>query len=182
MKTLVILGAARPKGHTRQMVDLLLEHLEGEAEIIDAYRTDVKSCMDCRYCWKNPGCCVKDEMQEIYSYIEECDNVLIASPIYFSELTGKLLDLGSRLQTYFSAKFFRNDMPITKEKKSAVLLVGGGKGSMEKAFDTAQILLRDIKATNLFPLISFHGTDDSVVAEDPEILKKLDELCDFFNS
>ncbi|MDY3016185.1 MAG: hypothetical protein SOR79_03425 [Blautia sp.] len=53
---------------------------------------------------------------------------------------------------------------------------------MEKAFDTAQILLRDIKATNLFPLISFHGTDDSVVAEDPEILKKLDELCDFFNS
>ena len=52
MKTLVIFGAARQKGHTKQMVDLFLEHLDGEKEIIDAYRTDVKPCMDCRYCWK----------------------------------------------------------------------------------------------------------------------------------
>jgi len=46
-------------------------------------------------------------MQEIYKYIEECDNILIASPLYFSELTGKLLVVGSRLQTYFCARFFR---------------------------------------------------------------------------
>lgn len=30
MKTLVIIGAARKNGHTRQMVDLFLEHLDGE--------------------------------------------------------------------------------------------------------------------------------------------------------
>ena len=55
--------------------------------------------------------------REIYAYIEECDNVLIASPVYFSELTGKLLDLGSRLQTYFSAKFFRREQPVAKAKR-----------------------------------------------------------------
>ena len=33
------------------------------------------------------------------------DNILIASPIYFSELTGKLLDVGSRLQTQESIVF-----------------------------------------------------------------------------
>ena len=38
MKTLVIMGAARKNGHTRQMVDLFLEHLDGEKEIVDAYR------------------------------------------------------------------------------------------------------------------------------------------------
>ena len=41
MKTLVIMGAARKNGHTRQMVDLFLEHLDGEKEIVDAYRTEV---------------------------------------------------------------------------------------------------------------------------------------------
>ena len=41
MKTLVIMGAARKNGHTRQMVDLFLEHLDGEKEIVDAYRTAV---------------------------------------------------------------------------------------------------------------------------------------------
>ena len=60
MKTLVIFGAARQKGHTKQMVDLFLEHLDGEKEIIDAYRTDVKPCMDCRYCWKTKACAIKD--------------------------------------------------------------------------------------------------------------------------
>ena len=71
MKTLVIFGAARQKGHTKQMVDLFLEHLDGEKEIIDAYRTDVKPCMDCRYCWKTKACAIKDGMQEIYQKIEE---------------------------------------------------------------------------------------------------------------
>lgn len=52
MKTLVIMGAARKNGHTRQMVDLFLEHLDGEKEIVDAYRTEVQPCMDCRFCWK----------------------------------------------------------------------------------------------------------------------------------
>ena len=28
-------------------------------------------------------------MQEIYKYIQECDNIMIASPLYFSELTGQ---------------------------------------------------------------------------------------------
>ncbi len=70
-------------------------------------------------------------MQEIYEYIPICDNILIASPIYFSELTGKLLDFGSRLQTYFCAGFFRNEQVIQKGKKGAVILVGGGDGNMD---------------------------------------------------
>ena len=36
VKTLVIIGASRKNGHTRQMVVLFLEHLDGEKEIIDA--------------------------------------------------------------------------------------------------------------------------------------------------
>jgi len=49
--------------------------------------------------------------------------VLIASPIYFSELTGKLLDVGSRLQTYFCARFFRKEVAVAKPKKGGCLYV-----------------------------------------------------------
>ena len=49
MKTLVIMGAARKNGHTRQMVDLFLEHLDGEKEIVDAYRTEVQLYKSLRY-------------------------------------------------------------------------------------------------------------------------------------
>lgn len=88
---------------------------------MNAYRCNISPCVDCRYCWNNCGCAIEDEMQEVYNYIQECDNILIASPIYFSELTGKLLDVGSRLQTYFCARFFRKEEPVQKTKRGAVV-------------------------------------------------------------
>lgn len=51
---------------------------------------------------------------------------------------GKLLDVGSKLQTYFCAKFFRKEIAIPKPKKGAVVLVGGGDGHRNKAYETAQ--------------------------------------------
>lgn len=181
MKTLILNGSPRKKGDTASLLNIIKPILKGDIKVVDAYYCNVAPCVDCRYCWKNPGCCVKDEMQEIYKYIEDCDNVLIASPIYFSELTGKLLDLGSRLQTYFSAKYFRKETPVAKAKKAGVLLLGGGMGAMDKAFDTAKILLHDINADHIFPLISYHGTDNAIVSQDPEMLRQLEELCRFFN-
>ena len=113
MKTLIINGSPRINGDTASLLDVIKEKIEGEYRVVDAYRCSISPCLDCRFCWKNNGCAINDEMQEIYDYIQICDNILIASPIYFSELTGKLLDVGSRLQTYFCARFFRKEKPIS---------------------------------------------------------------------
>ena len=99
MKTLILNGSPRISGDTAQIIKKITEKIYGEYKIADAYRLNISPCVDCRYCWEKQGCDINDEMQELYAYIQDCDNVLIASPIYFSELTGKLLDLGSRLQT-----------------------------------------------------------------------------------
>ncbi len=48
--------------------------------VVDSYNCNIRPYIDCRYCWENVGCSIKDEMQEVYDYIKECDNVLIASP------------------------------------------------------------------------------------------------------
>lgn len=123
MKTLILNGSPRPGGDTASLLRLLTEDLTGEHRQVDAYRADISPCVDCRFCWTHSGCAIQDEMQEIYAYIQACDNILIASPIYFSELTGKLLDVCSRLQTYYCARHFRQEKPITKAKKGAILLL-----------------------------------------------------------
>lgn len=114
MKTLIFNGSPRKNGDTESLVNLVIDNLKCDYKIINAYTCDISPCIDCRFCWKNKGCAIQDEMQEVYSYIQECDNVLIASPIYFSELTGKLLDVGSRFQTYFCAGF---NMPAIEDKQ-----------------------------------------------------------------
>lgn len=83
MKTLIFNGSPRKNGDTMTLVNEFIKYLDGEYKIIDAYDSNIKPCIDCRYCWENKGCCQNDEMQKVYDYIQECDNILIASPIYF---------------------------------------------------------------------------------------------------
>ena len=95
MKTLILNGSPREQGNTVVLIEKIIQDLQGKYRIVNAFRCNISPCIDCRYCWEKEACSINDEMQEIYSYIQECDNILIASPIYFSELTGKLLDVGS---------------------------------------------------------------------------------------
>ena len=117
MKTLIFNGSPRKNGDTESLIKKVTGEIKGEYKIVNAYTANISPCIDCRFCWDNSGCIIRDEMQEVYEYIQECDNIIIASPIYFSELTGKLLDLGSRLQTYFCARFFRKEIQYKSPKE-----------------------------------------------------------------
>lgn len=180
MKTLILNGSPRINGDTASLIRIVTEGLTGEYKVLDTYHCAICPCVDCRYCWEHSGCAIQDEMQDIYDYIQQCDNILIASPIYFSELTGKLLDVGSRLQTYFCARFFRGEQPIPKPKKGAVLLVGGGDGHMDKAYETACTLLRHMNCQNIHEAVCSHGTNTRPAAADEQALMGIQSILAFF--
>ena len=73
----------------------------------------------------------------------------MASPVYFEEVTGMLLAVMSRLQTYFSARYIRKEEPVPKKKTGAVLLTAGSIGPREKAESTAEMLLRQMSCDSL---------------------------------
>ncbi|MGN0620882.1 MAG: flavodoxin family protein [Porcipelethomonas sp.] len=181
IKTLIINGSPRKNGDTAFLIRKLTEQLYGEHKIINAYTANIAPCTDCRKCREKYGCIADDEMQEIYEYLETCDNVVIASPIYFSELTGKLLDLGSRLQMYFSARQFLDRTPKLKRKKGAVLLTGGGSGNPQKAYETAVYLLHYMNVKQIFPLICSHNTDRIPAENDSIILPQISKAAEFLS-
>ena len=181
MKTLIFNASPRKKGDTAQLLSRLLPRLGGEQMVVDCYRADIAPCIDCRFCWQKEGCAQKDGMQAVYRFLQDCDNVLLASPIYFSELTGRMLDVGSRLQTYFCARHFRGENPIPKEKKGAVVLVGGGDGSADTAAKTARILLRQMGCTRLHDAVFSLNTNQTPAAEDEQALEGLESIARFFS-
>jgi len=181
MKTLIFNGSPRRNGDTVSLINKVTDGLAGEYKIVTAYTCNISPCMDCRFCWENSGCAIRDEMQDIYEYIQECDNIIIASPIYFSELTGKLLDVGSRLQTYFCAGFFRKEVPIKKPKRGAVILVGGGDGHMNKAYETACTLLHHMNCRNIHALVSAHNTNKLPAIDDKTALVGIENMIQFLN-
>lgn len=128
MKTLIINGSPRKAGDTAALVSELKKHINHEIIEISAYYNKISPCIDCRACTKEKGCKIDDDMQLIYA--DDFDNVVIASPIYISNLTPPIISLASRLQAYYCAKRFLKDEFRLKEKKAALILVGGGDGSI----------------------------------------------------
>ena len=182
MKTLVIIGAARKNGHTRQMVDLFLEHLDGEKEIIDAYRTEVKPCVDCRFCWKKKECAIKDGMQEIYQKLEEADNIILASPMYFHSITGRMKSLIDRFLVYW-AGHVRNHMTETFLRKGAILMVGGAP-SFENQFLGGEIVLKNLLndlSTECLGQVCLPNSDRDSLETRPDIAAQVIALAEKMN-
>ncbi len=149
MKTLIFNGSARKNGETQSMIDALTAQLEGEYKIVNAHSCNVRACIDCRYCWEHPECSIRDGWQEIDSYLRECDNVVIASPVYFCEITGPVLSVLSRIQVYWAAKTFRHEKLLEKPKRGGMILLGGGQGTATAPMNTSAVLLRQMNAKEI---------------------------------
>jgi multimeric flavodoxin WrbA len=181
MHTLILNGSPHKNGDTAAMIAALREHLHGEITQIDCYRAEISPCTDCRWCTKNPGCAIRDAMQDVYPILETCDNIVIASPVYFSLPTAPVLSVASRIQTYFCQSFFRKSPVPIAPKRGGIILAGGGSGSAEPAEATARRLLKYMKAKQIGPVAASLATDRIPAREDAAALEAARSLAAFLN-
>lgn len=175
MKTLILVGSPRKNGNTMALVNRLTGLLNGEKDIISAYHANISACIDCRYCWKKPGCSIADDMQKIYQDMDSYDAVVIASPLNFSELTGKLLCVASRLQTCWTGRHFRGEKSGEKRKSGVLIIVGGGFGHPKKAISTAKVIFDHMDADCDY-IVQSLKTDEIPAIKDKNSIEQL-ELC-----
>lgn len=180
MKTLIFNGSPRKNGDTAFLIEKLRNALVGNVKIVNSYYSSIQPCTDCRYCWKSVGCCINDDMQQIYHDIKEADCIIIASPLYFSELTGSLLNLLSRLQTFYASKRFLNIPQIENPKIGALILCGGGNGGPGKAEETAQILFKSMNANRCKTIYSLK-TDTIPSKDDTQAIHEIEALAKYLN-
>lgn len=178
MKTLIINGSPRKNGDTMTLVNEMIKYLEGEVKIVNVYYDNIKPCVDCRYCWQHKECAIKDDMQEIYKLINEVDNIILASSLYFSELTGQLLSFASRLQLFYVSKYIRKDSEFKlKQKNGAVIIsAGGDTKDYERSLKTANIILGQMNAKLIGIARTIH-TNDIPAKDDSEALAAARELA-----
>lgn len=179
MKTLIINGSTRRGGNTDTLVAEFTRHLEGEYMTVTV-ADNIAPCRNCGYCKIRSGCAISDRMDEIYRYFDECDNLVIASPVWFMSLTGTVIDIASRFQTYWEAVHSR-DVSLT-EKNGVIILTGGMTGteaSAEKAakaiFKTAGVRLPPIA------VVKSMDTDTVPAAEDKKALADAENAARMLN-
>lgn len=181
MKTLILNGSTRKGGDTAALLGEMKASLRGDIVELSHF-AGISPCADCRHCWKERGCRIPDALLEIYPFLETCDNLILASPVWFSELSGPLLNLASRLiQPYFAAARFRKEAPGIQKKNGVLLLAGAEKGTEKKARGTARTIMKQLNALPCVAEIVSMDTDRIPAKEDAAALRQAREAAALLN-
>ncbi|MDW7649843.1 MAG: flavodoxin family protein [Bacillota bacterium] len=100
MKILAINGSHRKGKNTAEMLKTALaeaEALGAETELVELMDYTIKECISCNKCLSKAECSITDDdMNELYQKLLAADGILIGSPVYFSNVTGRLKDFIDR--------------------------------------------------------------------------------------
>ena len=130
MKVLLINGSPNSKGCTYTALEEVSKTLnqEGiETEIIHVGNKDIRGCIACRQCRTKGKCVFNDIVNEVAPKLNECDGLVIGSPVYYASANGTLISFIDRL--------FYSSMSIDKSMKVGAAVVSCRRGGSTATFD-----------------------------------------------
>ena len=176
VKVLIINGSPRSNGDTAYVLESLKNKFPGGTafESLNAYASNIQPCNDCRYCWKNEGCSIRDEMDILWR--DDYDVLILASPLYMSFVTPPLFSIISRLNAIWSNHYFLKTPKRMKPKKGVLILTGGGDGSPNPAINIAQTAFQFLNA-QFDPALDYIrslNTNNVSVQDDRDLVGQID--------
>ena len=130
MKVLMINGSPRANGNTSLALDEMTKIFEKngiDIHYVQVGNMQIRGCLACGACHNGrENCVIDDIVNELAPVFEECDGVVIASPVYYASANGTLISLLDRL--FYSTKFDR------RMKVGASVAVGR-RGGCSATFD-----------------------------------------------
>ncbi|MDE6639556.1 MAG: flavodoxin family protein [Acetatifactor sp.] len=129
MKVLMINGSPNGKGNTyialHEMEKVFAE--EGiETEILHIGNKDIRGCISCGQCAKNGKCVFDDAVNEAAKKFEECDGLVVGSPVYYASANATLVAFLTRL--FYSTHF-------SKTMKVGAAVAAARRGGLTATYD-----------------------------------------------
>lgn len=117
MNIAILLGSPRPKGNSDLLADAFAAEAAKKHEVHTIALRDynIHPCKGCNACMQPPHLCAQhDDMTLIYPLLQQADMLVMASPVYFYNVSAQLKTCLDRLHTPL-----RNSFHI---QKTALLL------------------------------------------------------------
>jgi len=92
MNVVGIVGSPRKDGNTEILMKetLKVAHEAGcQTNIFLMSEKQVAPCDACGTCFETGSCVVQDDMQELYTMVEQADAVIFGSPVYFGSVSAQ---------------------------------------------------------------------------------------------
>ena len=183
-KTLIIFASPSLKGDTAKLVKLFRDNFHGEIEQINLFphlsAKPIAACIDCRGCTRQTGCVLQDDFKEILK--DDYNRVLIAAPLYMSNMPAPFWNLISRFNFVFGNKSGQHESIDFKAKRGALFLLGGGseckklmgQSNEDNAIKQAKYVCGKLNATLIEQdIVCYLNTDEAPVDKDKDTLQKV---------
>jgi multimeric flavodoxin WrbA len=147
MKILIIMASPRKGGNTDLLTQEVIKGIqqtnaEIELEVVNLYEKNISGCKEIYACKKTGHCVIRDDFLTIYKQLEQCDKLVIATPIFFYAPPAQLKALIDRSQAFFMRKYWLKD-PIlaadSPKRPMYLLALGGTKG--QQLFEPTFLIL-----------------------------------------
>ena len=126
MKIVAVLGSPRPKGNSALLAEAFLQAAGEQGAAAEVYllnQMKIKGCQGCGKCkTESQVCVVEDDLKPVYEAIRGADLLVLASPVYFGDLSGQLKCFWDRTYAWLNPDFSSRLAP---GKKSVMLLAQG---------------------------------------------------------
>ncbi|UYP45849.1 hypothetical protein NEF87_002134 [Candidatus Lokiarchaeum ossiferum] len=91
-QVIALLGGKR-NGNTHNLLNHFQARLNQngiDLKIIHLNEMDLQDCQGCENCVFGNGCAIKDDMPEITNLVEGAEGIIVASPVYNNNVSGKM--------------------------------------------------------------------------------------------
>ena len=142
MKILALTASGRKKGNSLIAATYIAKQLNAELEVVNLTKLNIEPCKACYVCLYGEECKIDDDVNLVYEKIKESDVILICSPVYWLDATGKMKALIDR---QFMA------IPYLEEfsKKHAAIITPYGFKELRGWASSTHIILAKVLGLNL---------------------------------
>ena len=129
MKVLGILGSPLRDGNTEILLKAFLEGAAAGGAAVEEIRLrelKISPCLEIYHCFKDGTCPIKDDMAGLYDKLVAADVVVLASPIFFYNVSAQAKAMIDRTQALWARRYIlKKDFPPGRQ---GILLAVGAAG------------------------------------------------------
>jgi multimeric flavodoxin WrbA len=169
MKVVAIVGSPHAKGNTSYLTDVALEELTAqgiETEKIVLGECVVNPCLGHEKCETYAVCKIKDDAPGIIKKFNQADGVILASPVYF-------YNISAQMKAFIDRNFFTFTHGGNKKARCAGLIAIGGGGGADETIDALK-RFAGLLEENCFVVAGYTGQD--AAKNKPELVEKAKDM------
>jgi multimeric flavodoxin WrbA len=124
VKIVAVLGSPRPQGNSSTLAHKFLDtarELGAEVRVYPLNLMNYQGCQGCLACKADIEICIlEDDLAPVLEAVKEADVLVMASPVYFGDISGQLKCFFDRAYSYITPEFTTR---LPGGKKAVVALV-----------------------------------------------------------